>query len=100
MNKVLSTLGLARRAGRLNYGFDMVMAGMGQTQLLILAEDVAPRTCKNIKLAAEDYEIPVLQLPITKERLGVSIGTKPVGIIGVTDRGFARSLTQSIEGGK
>lgn len=100
MNKILSTLGLARRAGRLNYGFDMVMAGLDKTHLLLLAEDVAPRTCRNIEAAAGEWNIPVHKLPVTKDQLGVSIGTKPVGIIGVADRGFARSLTQSIEGGK
>ena len=100
MNKFLSTLGLARRAGRLNYGFDMVMGGMEQTHLLLLAEDSAPRTCRNAESAAGEWNIPVLHLPYTKDQLGVSIGTKPVGIIGVADRGFARSLAQSIEGGK
>ncbi len=100
MNKFLSTLGLARRAGKLNYGFDMVMAGLGNTALLLLAEDCAPRTCKNVQQAAEEWEIPLYRLPYTKDQLGASIGTKPVGIIGVAERGFARSLAQSIEGGK
>ncbi|MBR6792759.1 MAG: ribosomal L7Ae/L30e/S12e/Gadd45 family protein [Clostridia bacterium] len=100
MNKILSTLGLARRAGRLNYGFDMVMAGLSKTYLVLLAEDAAPRTCRNIEAAAAERKIPVRKLPVTKDQLGVSIGTKPVGIIGVADRGFARSLAQSIEGGK
>ncbi len=100
MNKVLSTLGLARRAGRLNYGFDMVMAGLGRTHLLLLAEDCAPRTCRNVEAAAKEFKIPVQYLPVTKDQLGASIGTKPVGIIGVADQGFARSLAQSIEGGK
>lgn len=100
MNKVLSTLGLARRAGRLNYGFDMVMAGLGRTHLLLLTEDCAPRTCRNVEAAAKEFKIPVQYLPVTKDQLGASIGTKPVGIIGVADQGFARSLAQSIEGGK
>lgn len=99
MNKFLSTLGLARRAGKLNYGFDMVMAGLGGTHLLLLAADCSPRTCKNVEQAAGEFQIPLFRLPQTKEELGARIGTKPVGIIGVADRGFARSLTQSIEGG-
>ena len=99
-NKVLSTLGLARRAGRLNYGFDMVMAGLDKTHLLILAEDVAPRTCRNAEQAAKEFGIPLKSLPVTKDQLGAGIGTKPVGIIGVADRGFATLLAQSIEGGK
>ncbi len=99
-NKVLTTLGLARRAARLNYGFDMVMAGLHKTALLLLAEDCSERTCRNVESAAAEFEIPLIRLPYTKERIGAAIGTKPVGIIGVADAGFARSLAQSIEGGK
>ena len=98
--KVLSTLGLCRRAARLNYGFDMVMAGLHKTHLLLLAEDCSERTCKNIETAAKEFQIPLYHLPYTKEDLGISIGTKPVGILGVADAGFARSLMQCIEGGK
>lgn len=99
-HKVLSTLGLARRAGRLNYGFDMVMAGLEKTHLLLLAEDCSPRTCRNLETAAKEWNIPLHRLPYTKDQLGAGIGTKPVGIIGVADKGFAKSLAQSIEGGK
>lgn len=99
MNKFLSTLGLARRAGKLTYGFDMVLMNLYQTHLILLAEDCAPRTVRNIREAAEEAGIPVMNIPYTKESLGVSIGTKPVGIIGVADAGFTRSLTKTIEGG-
>lgn len=98
--KVLSTLGLCRRAARLHYGFDMVMAGLHKTHLLLLAEDCSARTCKNLEMAAKEFQIPLYHLPYTKEHLGISIGTKPVGILGVIDAGFARSLMQCIEGGK
>ena len=100
MNKFLSTLGLARRAGRLTYGFDMVRAGLQTTHLLLLAEDCSPRTCRNFEAVAGEWKIPLHRLPYTKDQLGASLGTKPVGIIGVADRGFAKSLAQSIEGGK
>ena len=99
-NKILSTLGLCRRAARLSYGFDMVMAGLHKTDLLLLAEDCSERTCRNLEEAAKEFSIPLYRLPFTKEQLGYHIGTKPVGILGVTDRGFAKSLKQSIEGGK
>ncbi len=99
MNKFLSTLGLARRAGKLTYGFDMVLSNLHKTHLILLAEDCAPRTLRNIREAAEEFGVPMMNIPYTKESLGVSIGTKPVGIIGVADRGFSGSLTKTIEGG-
>ena len=79
---------------------DMVLENLYKTHLVLLAEDCAPRTLRNAREAAEEFGVPVMNIPYTKESLGVSIGTKPVGIIGVADRGFAGSLTKSIEGGK
>ena len=99
-NKILSTLGLCRRAARLSYGFDMVMAGLHKTHLLLLADDCAARTCRNVEEAAKEFSVPLYRLPFTKEQLGFAIGGKPVGILGVTDPGFAQSLKRSIEGGK
>jgi ribosomal protein L7Ae-like RNA K-turn-binding protein len=99
-DKFLSTLGLCRRAARLNYGFDMVMAGLYKTDLLLMAKDCSERTRKNVEAAAKEYSVRLISLPYTKEDLGASIGGKPVGIIGITDRGFAKSLAQTIEGGK
>lgn len=99
MNKFLSTLGLARRAGKLTYGFDMTAAGIHKAALILLGQDTAPRTRKNITEIAESAGVPVVSVPFTKETLGASIGAKPVGIIGVADRGFAASLLNSIEGG-
>ena len=99
-HKILSTLGLCRRAARLHYGSDMVMAGLHKTHLLLLAEDCSERTCRNLEEAAEEFSIPLYRLPFTKEQLGYHIGTKPVGILGVIDQGFAQSLKRSIEGGK
>jgi ribosomal protein L7Ae-like RNA K-turn-binding protein len=78
----------------------MVMAGLHKTHLLFLAEDCAERTCRNLEEAAAEFSIPLYRLPYTKEQLGYHIGTKPVGILGVIDAGFAKGLKQSIEGGK
>ncbi len=100
MNRFLTTLGLARRAGKIHYGYDMVLAGMEKTAVVFLSEECAPRSRKDVKAAAQRAGVSVLEIPYTMAALGVSIGTKPVGIIGVIDRGFAGSLTTCIEGGK
>ncbi len=98
-DKFLTTLGLARRAGKLTYGNDMVTAALGATALLFIAEDCAPRTLRNAERTAAEQKVPVVRLPFTKERLGNAIGTKPVCLVGVTDQGFAKSLAKHIEGG-
>lgn len=99
MNKFLSTLGLARRAGRLTYGYDMVVSGLRNTQMILLSEDISSRSLRNMEAQAQAFKVPVVRVPFGKELLGASIGTKPVCMIGVTDRGFAGSLRKCIEGG-
>lgn len=98
-HKFLTTLGLARRAGKLTYGNDMVLAALHVTALLLVAEDCAARTVRNAEYAAAEAKVQLLRVPLTKERLGAAIGTKPVGLVGVTDQGLAGNLTKNFEGG-
>lgn len=99
-DRFLMTLGLARRAAKLNYGFDMTVGALWKTKLVFLSSDCAERTYRNIKSAAEEAGVPVVSLSYDKQTLGTAIGAKPVCIIGVTDQGFAGSLLKCIEGGK
>ena len=94
MNKdlFLSTLGLARRAGKLCRGFESTVENAGIIDTVFLANDCSDRTRKTIsEIFAELNKQPV-NVNYSKFELGVAIGTKPVGIIGVTDAGFAKLL--------
>lgn len=94
MNKdlFLSTLGLARRAGKLCRGFDSNVENAHIIETVFLANDCSDRTRKTIsEIFAELNKQPV-NVNYSKFELGVAIGTKPVGIIGVTDAGFAKLL--------
>ena len=99
-DRFLMTLGLARRAAKLCYGFDMTVAALWQAKAVFLSSDCAERTRKNIERAAKEQGLAAIPRPYDKETLGAAIGTKPVCIIGVTDQGFAGSLLKCIEGGK
>lgn len=99
-DRFLMTLGLARRAAKLTYGFDMAAAALWHTKAIFLSSDCAERTRRNIERAAKENGLTAINLPYDKQTLGAAIGTKPVCIIGVTDQGFAGSLLKSIEGGK
>ncbi len=98
-HKFLTTLGLARRAGKLTYGNDKTIEALGSTAVLLIAEDCAPRTLRNAERTAAEQNVPVVRIPFTKECLGSAIGTKPVCLVGITDQGFAASLMKHIEGG-
>lgn len=92
-HKLLSLLGIARRAGRLSLGFDVAAEAMtgGKSHLLILADDLSERTLKNIKKIAEQSDTPTIVLNISMEQLGAAIG-KTTGIVSVNDKGFAEKM--------
>ncbi len=89
-NKLLSLLGIARRAGRVSLGFDSAVDSMhnGKCRLLLLASDLSERTKRLAARAAEDSDVRTVFLDIPMEELGASVG-KYTGIIAVNDRGFA-----------
>lgn len=91
-DRFLSTLGLARRAGKIVYGFDSVSESVNCIQLIYTASDISERTQRNIDCIVSKKNILIRPLRYTKNELGYSIGTKPVGIIGITDKGFTKLL--------
>ncbi len=94
MNKdlFLSTLGLARRAGKLCRGFDSNVENAHIIDTVFLANDCSDRTRENISEIFTELDKQPINVNYSKFELGVAIGTKPVGIIGVTDAGFAKLL--------
>lgn len=92
-DKLLSFLGIARRAGRLSLGFDMATESMtkGKSKLLLLACDLSPRTTKAVTETARHSGTQTIVLNISMEQIGMSLG-KVTGIISVNDEGFAKKL--------
>lgn len=96
-NKFLSTLGLARRAGKVNYGFDMVAENLDKTGVIFFAADLSARSRNSISQLAAKKGVPCKELPYDMAELAGAMGTKPVGIIGITEAGFAKLLTGESE---
>ena len=92
-SKLLSLLGIARKAGRLSLGNDPAIEAMrsGKTYLLLVASDLSPRTLKGIGFAAEEEMIDVLTMDETMDEISVAVG-KRAGIIAVNDAGFAKKM--------
>lgn len=92
-NRVMSLLGIARRAGKLAMGNDMVNDCIknGESRLILLASDISPRTAKNIEFIANEYEVKVMYLNESMDEIGVAIG-KRIGIVSVNDAGFAKKV--------
>ena len=92
----LSTLGLARRAGKIFYGFDSVCENAHKIYAVFIAKDSSQKTKSNINYIFEQHNIRCDAVNYTKTELGYAIGAKPVGIIGIADSGFAKLLKARI----
>ena len=89
--RVLGMLSLCRRAGRLTAGMEAVLeaAGKGAAFLVLLAEDLSPRSARRLrqKLPA----LPVATLPCTMQTLSAVTG-KLSEILAVCDENFAGGI--------
>lgn len=89
---ILGLLGLCRRAGKLAVGFDATASAIKKrtAKALLFAENISPKTAKELRFLAAESTLPVLSLPFSKDQTGTALGLqKPVGALAVTDVGFA-----------
>ncbi|MCD6087826.1 MAG: ribosomal L7Ae/L30e/S12e/Gadd45 family protein [Candidatus Hydrothermae bacterium] len=91
MKEILNLLGLARRAGRLAAGRQAVRRKINLGKLLILAGDISAREKVRWLNESKRYGFKVCEFS-KKDELGRALGMRPVGILLVTDSGFARKL--------
>ena len=93
MDKLLSLLGLARRAGKIEPGFDAaVSAARGhKAALLLAARDISEKTLKNLRYEGDRAGVPTLRGDFGMEELGRACGVK-AGALAVTDEGFAKAI--------
>lgn len=91
--KLLSLMGIARKAGRLSLGYDPAEEAMrkGKSKLLLIAKDVSERTLKSITAAAQQTGTRIILTDITMDAFGAAVG-KRSGIVSVNDRGFAEKM--------
>ena len=99
MDKVLSLLGLCRRAGRLQAGFDVCRetARAKEAALLIAAGDVSEKTYKNLRYEAGRAGIQAVRIQAGMAELSKACGIK-AGVVAVTDEGFAGALLKEYGG--
>ena len=94
-DKVLPLLGLCRRAGKLEGGFDMcaLAARHGEAKLLLAAADISDKTYKNFRFEAERAGIPCARVEVPMTELGKACGLR-AGVLAVTDQGFSKALLE------
>ena len=93
--KLLSLLGMCRRAGKLSCGHDAAVGSVRSksARLCLISSDASQRLRKEIEREAnfEGREIPVREMFSTMEEIGKATGLKSA-VVTVNDEGFAKSM--------
>lgn len=93
-NKLLSFLGLARKAQKLSLGKDAVIEAVSRkkSKLILLSSDLSNRTMGDVIKILDRENIKYIVTKITMDQFSVPLG-KRIGIISVDDENFANKLS-------
>jgi len=99
-DRVLSLLGLARRAGKMTLGFDAVCSSVGknESKLILAAADVSEGTMRKLRNHLSGSEINIRELSCGMEAINAAIG-KPVRLVSINDSGFAGRINELLDKG-
>ena len=97
-DRLLSFLGICKRAGSLITGAETVTKAVSEHKALLVlyASDVSENSLKAVRRAAENNGVAVKELPRNKEELSFALG-RLSGVIGITDEGFVRKILTLID---
>lgn len=90
-DRVLNTIGLARRGGSLAVGEEPAEEACKsrKARVLLLASDAADNTARRAQRLAERGGVPLVTLPCDKGRLGFALGRSSCALAAMTDAGLA-----------
>ena len=96
-NKLLSLLGLMRRAGKLSLGFDAAADSVenGTSCLILTTADISPKTLKELNYKINN-KTDVIALNCNQDDIQHAVG-KAVKIISINDKGFAQKAKLLME---
>ena len=92
-DKLLSMLGICRKAGYLVLGSDAVIEALRKesAHIVLLTDDLSRRSGEKIATAADHKSVKGLKIPISMEEIERLTG-KASGIIAITDKGLADAV--------
>lgn len=92
MNKFLSLLGMARRAGAAIRGRDACVEAVksGKAKICFISSDSSERLEREFTDIAAGKDIEVIRIPYTMTETGFAVGSKKVGVLTLNDLGFAK----------
>lgn len=97
MNKILNYLGIAKKAGYLIAGTDVVTAGLGKkVKLVIVAKDASDATKDKLDKKCYYYHTKLI-IDFSTEEIAQAIGTKNPKVIAIIDSGVAKQIMSIYE---
>lgn len=93
-DKILSTLGLCKKAGALSLGFDACIQAVTQknSYLILVTSDLSKRTLKTL-YSQIDNKVDLILLDLSMDDICTILG-KSSGIISINSKGFAEKFKQ------
>lgn len=93
-SRLWSMVSLARRAGKLAMGYDVVCSSIshGRAKLVLLAGDISEKSRRGVAHLCEEAHVPMRNLQTKMDEIWFTLG-KRVGILAVEEPNFAARLT-------
>lgn len=97
MDKALGLIGIAKRAGRISGGAELVEDSIrsGAAQLVVIASDISDGSRKAITDCCKHYGVKYITYA-TKTELGRAIGREIRAVVSVNDAGLAAAVEARI----
>ena len=98
IENILSTLGLALKAGKAEVGEEPVGAAARakKARVILLAQDAAASSVRRAMSFAQAGSCLCLSVPASKDDLGSALGRTSVAMCAVTDIGFADAIGKKL----
>ena len=99
MDKALSYVALARKAGRIELGEEPVgnAAQNGKASLILVAGDAADHTWRRANSFVSGTDQQCIRVGYTKDQLGQAIGRASLALAAFTDPAMALAFAKSLE---
>ena len=99
MDKALSYVALARKAGRIELGEEPVgkAAQIGKAYLILVAKDAADHSWRRAQSFVSGTDQQCIRTGYTKDELGQAIGREALALAAFTDPSMALAFVRSLE---
>ncbi len=96
-DKILGMIGLAVRAGKVNFGVFMTEKALdeGRAELVIASEDIGASNKRKIEGKCQGYGVDLVFYS-DKESLSRALGKKDVPVVAICDEGFAKAILSKL----